>query len=750
MAQPSGLFSVRRPRETLGNLQNFSGIPQPASAVKRSSSSTDLRNASFTVQHARSTSVNPAMGRPPQPNFQRSSSGSNLADMGMSTARRSVSNNPFASSSTHRQSLAPPSAMFTQQTPASASIQRRSSIYSRPSNGGPISHQSFFTQPPPPAGKPEDPRPLKSRVYQDKISQELLEYLTHNNFEMEMKHSLTERSLKSPTQKDFNQIFQWLYRRLDPGYRFQKGMDAEVPPILKQLRYPYEKNISKSQITAVGGQNWSAFLGLLHWMMQLAQMMDRYNSGSYDQACAEVGVDVSGDRIVSRFLFHAYQDWLQVGPDDDDNAEDALVPHVQAMTAEFERSNARFAEELEMYEAENTALKAQIEEVEKSAPDMAKLDKHFKILEDDKRKFEDYNSNVQSKIDKYESRVRILDSEMEKTDIELHTAEAERSELQQAVDKQGLNVQDIDRMNTERERLQKSLDDIQAALEATNKRVLEKEMETAGKLEDLEAAIKRYNSLGYQLGLIPSTARNAKGQSYELSLNLPDTNNNITQAFSSSSSSNSTQRRHHTPETDRLLADTNLGHSASTLLHPHASLRPTIRPALLSLRKEISSRRKEVQAGTLGQLDLLTSLADALSEKNREVDTLTHAVRLAEHAYHAQYDMAATQHTQYTASTEKLEAELVRMRRGIDEAGLRLEQTEMETQLLWEAMQADGARLREGLHRGVEAVLEEVVRFKVRVQRGLEEFEGWVGGEVEAELLEEEGDEGEAALGIEA
>ncbi|ERF75210.1 kinetochore protein ndc80 [Endocarpon pusillum Z07020] len=746
MAQPSGLFSVRRPRETLGNLQNFSGIPQPASAVKRSSSSTDLRNAPFTAQHARSTSVNPAMGRPPQPNFQRSSSGSNLADMGMSTARRSVSNNPFASSSTHRQSLAP-SAMFTQQTPASTSIQRRSSIYSRPSNGGPISHQSFFTQPPPPAGKPEDPRPLKSRVYQDKISQELLEYLTHNNFEMEMKHSLTERSLKSPTQKDFNQIFQWLYRRLDPGYRFQKGMDAEVPPILKQLRYPYEKNISKSQITAVGGQNWSAFLGLLHWMMQLAQMMDRYNSGSYDQACAEAGVDVSGDRIVSRFLFHAYQDWLQVGPDDDDNAEDALIPHVQAMTAEFERSNAKFAEELEMYEAENKALKAQIEEVEKSAPDIAKLDKHFKILEDDKRKFEDYNSNVQSKIEKYESRIKILDSEIEKTDIELNTAEAERSELQQAVDKQGLNIQDIDRMNTERERLQKSLDDIQAALDEINRRVLEKEMETAGKLEDLEAAIKRYNSLGYQLGLIPSTAPNAKGQSYELSLNLPDTNN-LTQAFSSSlsNSTSTSHRRHHTPETDRLLADTNLGHSASTLLHPHPSLRPTIRPALLSLRKEISSRRKHLHSSTLTHLDLLTSLSDALSEKNREIDTLTHAVRLAEHAYHAQYDMAATQHTQYTASTEKLEAELVRMRRGIDEGALRLEQREMETQLLWEAMQGDVGRVREGLHRGVEAVLEEVVRFKVRVQRGLEEFEGWVGGEVEGELLEEE----EAGLGIAA
>ena len=614
-----------------------------------------------------------------------------------------------------------------------------------------MSHQSFFTQPPAPAGVPKDPRPLRDRSYQGRISQELLEYLTHNNFEMEMKHSLSQNTLKSPTQKDFNCIFQWLYRRLDPGYRFQKSIDAEVPPILKQLRYPFEKNITKSQIAAVGGQNWSTFLGLLHWMMQLAQMMDKYSMGSYDQACAEAGVDVSGDRIVSRFLFHAYQDWLQVGPDDDDNAEDALIPHVQAMTAEFERSNAKFAEELKMYEAENEALKAQIEEVEKTAPDIAKLDKHFKILEDDKRKFEDYNSNVQSKIEKYESRIKILDTEIQKADIDLNTAETERSHLQQSVDKQGLNIQDIDRMNTERERLQKSLDDAQTALEEINKRVLEKEIETARKLEDLEAVLKRYNSLGYQLGLIPSTAPNAKGQTYELSLNLPSTttnNNNdtSTQLFSASST---TTRRHLTSETDRLLSSTNDGHSLTSLLSPHPSLRPTIRPLLLSLRKEISTRRKLSTASSLSNADLLTSINDALAEKSREIDTLTHAVHIAEQNYHSQYEVSATQHTQYTASIERLEGDLARLKRGVEGEGLKLEQREMEVGLLWEGLQGRVGRLREELHRGVEAALEEVVRFKVRVQRGLEEFEGWVGGEVEGELLEEEEEQATQGEGAE-
>lgn len=658
--------------------------------------------------------------------------------MGMSTARRSASNNVFASATASRQSLAPGN-LFGSQTPASASLQRRSSIYSRPSNHGPVAHQSFFTQPPAPNGAPKDPRPLKERTYQGRIGQELIDYLTQNNFELEMKYTLTPKALQSPTQKDFNCMFQWLYRRIDPGYKFQKAIDAEVTGILKQLRYPYEKNISKSQIAAVGGQNWSTFLGLLHWMMQLAQMLDRFAMGTYDDACAEAGVDVSGDRIVSRFLFGAYQDWLQVGPDDDDDsAEEALVPHVQAMAAEFERANAKYVEELKMYDAEHAALKAQVDEFEKNAPDVAKLDKHFKILEEDKKKFEDYNANVQTKIEKYDSRIKVLDEEISKTDIELKSVEQERLSLQQSVDQQGLNIQEIDRMNTERERLQKSLDDTLAALDEVNRKVLDKEAETARKLEDLEAIVKRYNSLGYQMSLIPSTASNAKGTSYELSLNVAET-----AGFSSSTSQFSTsQSRRRTPDSDRLLADTNVGHSPLHLLN--LDLRGAVRTAFITLRKEINERRKQAQETDLNARDILDSVGEALSEKHTEVDTLEHRVNLASQAYAELRESTATAYTQATSAVEKLEKELARMREGLEKGVLELEQREMEVGVAWEGMREEAGRVREQLHGSVERALEDVIRFKVHVQKGLEEFEGWVMDEVEAELVgDANGDDGE-------
>jgi kinetochore protein NDC80 len=729
MSQNTGLFSVRRPRETLGSLQNYSSIPQPASAMK----------APNTAQHARSQSNFTGM-RPPQPNFKRSSSGGNLADMGMSTVRRSASTNAFASV---RQSLAP-NQLFGSQTPASANAQRRSSIYSRPSNHGPVSHQSFFLQSAPMATNPKDQRPLRDPSYRARIAQELMDYLTQNNFEMDMKCALRQDSLKSPSQKEFINIFQWLYRRVDPGYRFQKGIDVEVPPILKQLRYPYAWQITKSQLGAVGSQtSWPVFLGLLHWLMQLAQMLENFTRGAYDDACAQAGVDVAGDRIVFRFLFGAYQDWLSVGNDEDeDNADAALQPHIEAMAEEFERINSRYVEDLKMYEAENQALKEQVEEMEKTTPDLAKLDNVFKILEDDTRKFEEYNTNVAAKIEKYESRIKILEKEIQNTTAELTAAEDERQTLQQQVDDQGLSMQDIDRMNTERERLTKSHDDAVNTLDEVSKKVLAKEIDTAQRLEDLENTIKRYNSLGYQLSLIPSTAANARGHNYELELHLPATGT----TFSTSQSSRTTRKASPTAEPDRLLASTHpttTGHSPAHLLN--LDLRGSVRSAFVSLRKEINERRKAAADADLNARDMLENVVDALAEKNNEIDNLNYRIREASSNYSSLKETGTTAHTQQTSAIERLEAELARMREGLSRGAVEMEQRELEATLAWEQMQDEAGQIRAGLHADVEKMLEEVVSFKVHVQRGLEEFETTVGVEVEEELMEGDIDMAEGA-----
>jgi kinetochore protein NDC80 len=496
-----------------------------------------------------------------------------------------------------------------------------------------------------------------------------MDYMVQNNFELEMKHVLSHNVLKSPTQRDFNYMFQWLYHRIDPSHRFQKNIDQEVPPILKQLRYPYERGITKSQIAAVGGQNWATFLGLLHWMMQLAQMLDGYANSKYDDACAKVGVDISSDRIIFSFLSNAYRDWLAMDEETgDDDVQRALAPHFASLTEQFEQSSSKYTAELEMLEAENARLLKEITDLENATPDPAVLDNHFRIMEEDKIKFEEYNTLAQQRSEKYENRIQVLETELDKVQDELGEAEEERRGLQKAVDAQGISMQDIDRMTAERERLQKGIESAGQKLEEVKKRVSDKEAEASRKLDELEHAVDRYNTLAYQIALIPSTAANARGREYELQL-LVSAESDFTSSnlrFSENSSSN-----------ERLLVDTATGYQPQHILN--LDLRGQIRSSFLSLRKEISERRSNAMDEMMKDHDLLDGIKEAIEDKRSEVDALNHRVRAAEEEYEKTKEVTTAQKMGSDAQIEKMEKELSRMRAGLTESVQLLEQREINT-----------------------------------------------------------------------
>ena len=566
-----------------------------------------------------------------------------------------------------------------------------------------------------------------------------------NNFELEMKHVLSEKAMKSPTQKDFNYMFQWLYHRIDPSHRFQKNIDQEVPPILKQLRYPFEKSITKSQIAAVGGQNWSTFLGLLHWMMQLAQMLDGYAAGRYDDACMESGIDVSGDRIIFDFLSTAYRDWLAMDEDmGDEDVERVLAPHVKSMAGAFERSNSKYTEQLEMLEAENTRLLKEIEDLQKSTPDPAVLDNHFNIMKEDKVKFEEYNTLAQQRTEKYDNRIQVLEEELEKLNEELREAEEERRSLQKSVDAQGISMQDIDRMNSERERLQKGIESASQRLEEVKKKVADKEADAGRKLEELEQSVNKYNTLAYQIALIPSTAANAGGQDHELQVLVSDDSDFTSSNFKTSTNAASS---------GRLLEDSTTGYQPGHILN--IDLRGQIRSSFLSLRKDISERRSAAMDDMMKDHDLLDGIKEAIEDKRGEVDALNHRVRAAEKEYEKTKEVTQAQKMASDTQIEKMEKELSRMRAGLTDSVQYLEQREINTtieyassspgrfrlgnlanvdQYRYEQLVLRASSLREELHTEIDRMLNDVIKFKIHIQKNLDDYEGFVADELEREL----------------
>jgi kinetochore protein NDC80 len=499
------------------------------------------------------------------------------------------------------------------------------------------------------------------------MAHELMEYLSHNNFEMEAKHSLSAKSMTSPTQKDFNCMFQWLYHRIDPAYRFQKSIDQEVPILLKQMRYPFEKSIMKSQISAVGGNNWSTFLGLLHWMMQLARMMDAYETGQYDDACFDAGYDVSGDRIIFDFLSDAYRTWLSAeDEDDDEEAQARLVqPHVEKMAARFDEANSQHHEHVKILEAEYKNLQDQIDELSKSAPRIAKLEEQNKVLEEDRVKFETYNNNMDAKVKKTTERCQLLEKSIAEMEAELEASEKEQQELQRIIDERGMSIADIDRMATEKDRLETSLQTASTRLEESKKRVAEKELAASRKLDELEQTIEKFNNLGYQIGVIPSTAANAKGLDYELILTINEGPN-----FSSSQMGSSTQEA-----SDRLLSDPNTGYSPHHLLN--LDLRGTVKSNILALRRDIAQRRNTALEDDMNNHDLLDKIKEAMDEKQADVEALGHKVAQAEEELEKLREISGTQKTASDAQIEKMEKELGRMRSNLGDNVQLMVQREM-------------------------------------------------------------------------
>ncbi|KAF4546541.1 Hec ndc80p family protein [Lasiodiplodia theobromae] len=716
MAHEQGFSSVRRPRETLGGINsNLTGIPVPASAMKRSNSNSNMTGRGMGGRMSLAPGM--GMGRPAQPNFHRSSSGNNLSDLGSASAKRqSMAPNMFSSS---RKSFAP--GMMSTPAPAPAGLdqgsQRRSSVWNaRPSNahGGPMGvHQSFFTTAPPAAAIPQDPRRLKDPSVRSQMAQELSEYLTRNNFEMDMKHSLTHKSFTSPTQKDFNCMFQWLYHRIDPSYRFQKNIDQEVPPLLKQMRYPFEKSIMKSQIAAVGGNNWSTFLGLLHWMMQLSQMIEQYASGTYDEASMEAGFDVTGDKIIFQFLTDAYRDWLQVEDDAEDEADQVIQRHVQNMAARFDDANAAHLEQVRVLEAEHQALQDQIDELSKNGPRIAKLDEQIKILEEDRVKFENYNNSMEAKVEKYQNRVKLLDDEIKKIEAELEEAEQEKTSLQAKVDEQGITIQDIDRMNTERDRLQKSAESTNARLEETRRKIAEKELEATKKLDELERKVEKYNSQGYEIGIIPASAPRANGADFELVLTLSEVPFNSSQMDTTS---------------EKLLTSAGNGYQYHDLLNQDA--RRDLKNSILGLRKDIRDRMSAAQEADFENHEMLDKVKEAMDDKLSEVEALGHRVRAAEEEFEKTREITTAQKMASDTQIERMEKELAKMRAGLSESVQLMEQREMNTNIEYEQLQLRANEIREHLHTEIERILNDVVKWKIAIQGDLSQFEE----EVEAHI----------------
>ncbi|EEB98792.1 hypothetical protein MPER_01641, partial [Moniliophthora perniciosa FA553] len=84
--------------------------------------------------------------------------------------------------------------------------------------------------------------------------------------------------------KDYRAIFEYLIQCLDPSYPIDPSGKFEnlFIPALKALRYPYVNLLDNKWLAAPASMHsWPALLGVLHWLVELCKMRERYLNSAH-------------------------------------------------------------------------------------------------------------------------------------------------------------------------------------------------------------------------------------------------------------------------------------------------------------------------------------------------------------------------------------------------------------------------------------------------------------------------------------
>lgn len=80
----------------------------------------------------------------------------------------------------------------------------------------------------------KDPRQIKDKQWQQKSIRTIISFLANYGYD---RSDYSAAKLAQMSQKDFYQVFQFLYTQTDPNHQFQKKMEEEVLFLNRVMRY---------------------------------------------------------------------------------------------------------------------------------------------------------------------------------------------------------------------------------------------------------------------------------------------------------------------------------------------------------------------------------------------------------------------------------------------------------------------------------------------------------------------------------
>ncbi|KAI9102541.1 HEC/Ndc80p family-domain-containing protein [Phlyctochytrium arcticum] len=336
----------------------------------------------------------------------------------------------------------------------------------------------------------KDPRAKSDKQWQQSAIRNIINFLTNAGY---AESAISPKSLASPTTKDFQSIFRFLYAQLDPTYVFQKKFEEEVPQLMRGLRYPFAEQLSKSHLIQPATIHaWPNMLAMLTWMVELICCGDTMDNENYLDL--DIGVEVQPEKMFFKYVIEAYAIFLQ-GDDNFEYMDDELMENL-------DRKNDKVKKDIERLQNESDTLQNEWKLLTESEFPVVILERESQILEVDKQKFRQYIQHVEGKIQKFQDAILSLKEDLESRNKEADTLASQKAQLQHTVDSQEISAADVDRMTAERDQLHTNLKAVAIKMEDANKGLWEKEIEMQKKMDHLERLVQEYNSFAYKVGLL--------------------------------------------------------------------------------------------------------------------------------------------------------------------------------------------------------------------------------------------------------
>lgn len=527
-------------------------------------------------------------------------------------------------------------------------------------------------------------RPLRDKNYQALIQQEIYDFLLANKFELEMNHPLTFKTLRQPTQKDFVLIFQFLYTRIDSNYKFTKSIETEVFTLLKVLGYPYLDGINRSQISAVGGQNWPNFLGMLYWLVKL-----NLSIANIDTEADLISPDDEFDKIFINYMVKSYMAYI-------DEKDDFSEFHDEMQT-KFDELSERIVQDIDNVTRDNEELAQRYSDLASQLDVLENSESKSKALENDLVKFKAYIDTMEARKSKWAEILEKINSEVQNCEVELENIEGMKKEYEEQINKQGLTPHEIDNLNNDRDKLSKSIDMLSNSLDDLKEVYHSKEITLQKSFQSLENFLKQYNNLIYRIQL--------KNHSYDYNFEININSNSV-------------------------MANEN------SYLKPDEIISKNLKEEkiqLLNYKSVINSNIHKYQDEHIKLQEQIDLISEEIMEKREEAETLEAKLTANKSTYDEIYETMVNDTTTYSMQIEKLERELRSIKINTNQGFIEVENRFQNIQIEYDELLYEIYSNRSMLHDKIQKIIESTIGFKINIQLNLEDLENLAYEEYEKE-----------------